>query len=72
MNKYPKLCRDCKWALDRKEVTVRCVNPIVNANDAYALSSGHDKYRGTLTTNERMRGWFSPCGKTGKQWEPLP
>lgn len=68
---FPKLCRDCKWALDREEVTVRCVNPVVNAADAYALSCGRECFRGSSATSERMRvGWFAKCGMKGKQWEP--
>lgn len=69
----PKLCRDCRWADDPEEVSIRCVNPTVNSKDAYALSSGMEKYRGSSATSERMRvGWFAPCGRKGKQWEPKP
>ena len=68
---FPKFCNTCKWALDRDQVSLRCVNPRVNSKDAYALSSSSN-YRGSSATGERtLRGWFSVCGMKGKQWTPI-
>ena len=69
--KDPKFCKDCKWSSvdEHSSWALRCVNPKVNANDEYALSSGV-AFRGSSTTEERKGGWFSICGKKGKQYAP--
>jgi hypothetical protein len=69
---YPALCRECKWSRkeDNRGSYLRCVHPIVNANDPWALSGGSNNY-GSDTHNEReKRGWFANCGMKGKLWEP--
>ena len=68
---YPALCRECKWSRkeDNRDSYLRCVHPIVNANDPWALSKGSNNY-GSDTHNERQkRGWFANCGMKGKLWE---
>lgn len=69
---YPALCRDCKWSRkeDHRDWYLRCSNPIINANDSWALAKGSADY-GSDTQQERSkRGWFAKCGMKGKLWEP--
>ena len=73
MNKpYPALCRDCKWSRteENRDWYLRCVHPVINANDSWALSRGNREY-GSDTQQERAkRGLFTKCGIKGKLWEP--
>ena len=70
---YPALCRECKWSKkeDPQRYDLRCFNPIINANDSYALSST-ELGAGTCCRDERRKvGWlFVKCGMKGKLWEP--
>ena len=71
MMNYPKYCRDCKWSVEKKDSYnyLNCSHPLVNADDAYALSSIKLSYVECQT--ERRLGMFkiSMCGKIGKLWE---
>jgi hypothetical protein len=69
---YPALCRDCRWSEPEESSPwcLRCTNPVVNAADAWALSSARAN-RGTTCSEERNGGWFAPCGKRGKQWQAI-
>jgi hypothetical protein len=71
MNKpYPALCRDCKHCIPEpgSEWTLRCMHPVVNAGDPWALAGA--KPHGSGCRDERARvGFFAPCGKPGKLWE---
>lgn len=69
---YPALCRDCKWSKpeDERYWNLRCIHPVINANDSWALSSTK-LGGGTCCRDERAkRGWFTKCGMKGKLWEP--
>ena len=63
-----KFCKDCVWS----EVSassaweLRCKNPIINANDEWALADV--KFVGTNCREERKKKWFAKCGMSGKLW----
>lgn len=64
-----KLCRNCVYSRSREnDYELRCFNPEVNGDDAWALSA-QAEYAGTSCRSERERVWFTPCGKKGKQYE---
>ena len=67
---FPKLCRECKYAVlfEDRAWDLKCNNVYVNANDSWALASGQAT-AGTDCRSERERIWFAPCGKKGKRWE---
>ncbi len=64
-----KLCRNCKYSMHEpdREWYLRCVNPIVNSRDPWALSSG--KTYGSSAQEERSKKWSGKCGIKGKLWE---
>ena len=66
-----KFCKDCAYAKpeERSEWNLRCHNPEVNKNDAWALA--YSKSNGTSCVDERGKGFFSfsACGKAGKLHE---
>jgi len=70
---FPVFCRDCKWS--RAPVgtprSLRCLHPVVNAKDSWALAVGESEHSGSGSDcrSERDRGWFSPCGMRGKLWD---
>jgi hypothetical protein len=71
MSKEPVFCKDCKFAIPDGNASwgLRCINPRVNSEDSWALSS-MSATRGTDCNTERSkRGWFAVCGIRGKQWE---
>lgn len=73
---FPALCKDCKWSVpeegSRSSWSLRCVNPIVNAEDSWALAAGDGRSAGSDPQSERRKtGWFFvKCGMKGKLWEP--
>ena len=74
MNKpYPALCKDCKYSF-RRERSLRCDHPKVNARDAWALGSETNEglFVGKTCTEERAicgpAGWLAACGMKGKLW----
>ena len=70
MKPYPALCKDCKHSEPEEgyEWNLLCKHPVVNANDAEALSS--PTARGTGCKREREKGIFKKCGMAGDLWEP--
>lgn len=69
---FPKLCRDCKWSSPEKhsEWSLRCSNPVVNADDPWALSGTEITGTSCRAERERTYSLFAvPCGKSGKLWE---
>ena len=65
-----KLCRECKWPANRESALgLRCVHPMVNSRDPWALAASEGSPVGTCARFERSRGWFAPCGMKGKLWE---
>lgn len=72
---YPALCRDCKWSRteENRDWYLRCVHPIINANDSWALSrTGKEgqEYGSDAQQERSKRGLFTKCGMKGKLWEP--
>jgi len=69
MNTKVKLCRDCKHSMPEpgSEWNLRCMHPVVNSRDAWALSGS--KPHGSNAFSERSRSWFAPCGMRGALWE---
>lgn len=74
MHKEPKYCKDCKWSKWSKPEenynwNLRCVNPVVNSKDSWALSA--TSISGTNAREQRDRRWYSfpACGMAGKLWE---
>lgn len=68
---YPALCRECKWsrAVPSREWSLRCVHPVINANDSWALAR-RDGEIGSAARDERAkRSLFAKCGIKGKLWE---
>ena len=63
-----KYCRECKYG-KVKGYYLRCFNPIVNANDYWALTAVD--IPGTSAAVERSARWykFPSCGMAGKLWE---
>lgn len=43
------------------------MNPLINKNDAWALSA--TTFTGSDCHTERERGWFAKCGMKGKLYE---
>ena len=69
---YPALCKDCKWSVPDgdRSWTLLCTNPIINANDPWALTKSEDQIFGSSTRDERSRNHiFAKCGTKGKLWE---
>lgn len=66
-----KFCVNCIWSAPEEGSAwnLRCTNPKVNANDSYALSAS--EIRGSSCREERSKGIFAACGKSGKQYEEL-
>ena len=66
----PKFCKDCRWSLD-DPMGLRCQNPIVNANDQWALSADDRSSKGSSCAHERGLKFmsFPKCGMKGKLWE---
>lgn len=70
---YPALCKDCMWSRseENRDWYLRCVHPVINANDSWALSRGKgDTGYGSDAQQERSKkGWFTKCGMKGKLWQ---
>ena len=67
---YPLLCRDCRWSSPENAYgsSLRCMNPIINSRDPWALSSTN--LAGTSCKDERAkRSLLAKCGMKGKLWE---
>lgn len=63
-----KYCKDCKWSeVFPNEWDQRCLNPIVNSKDSWALSA--PRITGTSCRAERDKKWFAECGMSGHRWE---
>ena len=66
----PKYCKDCNWSKpeDNFQWNLRCINPLVNGSDSWALSAS--AITGTSCQRERELRWYNlgACGITGKQW----
>jgi len=58
----------CCVALD-SALSLRCLHPVVNAQDSWALAGGESKHSGSDCRSERERRWFAPCGMRGKLWD---
>lgn len=69
---FPKYCKDCKYSEPERDSNwnLRCMHPIVNSEDAYALS-GSVAIRGSSCSMERGKKsiWYSKCGMKGRLWE---
>lgn len=68
---YPALCKDCKHSNPQKgsDWNLLCLNPVVNADDPWALSRASVSDSGSSCREERQRKWLAPCGMSGKLWE---
>ncbi len=68
---FPALCRDCQWsrAEEGREWSLRCVHPVINANDSWALSRGNGEYGSDAQRERSKKGWFAKCGMKGKLWK---
>jgi len=68
---FPVFCRDCKWSRAPADSawSLRCLHPVVNAQDSWALAGGESKHSGSDCRSERERRWFAPCGMRGKLWD---
>ena len=69
---YPALCKDCKWSITdgNHHWNILCTNPVVNANDPWALTKDEIQTHGSSAREERSkRGLFTRCGIKGKLWE---
>lgn len=66
----PKFCKDCHWSKPEtnSQWNLRCINPLVNGDDSWALSAS--SISGTSCHTEREFRWYSfpACGMSGKQW----
>ena len=67
---YPALCRDCKHSQPStiSDWNLRCINPVVNARDSWALAAV--QINGSDARSEREKRIFAACGMKGKLWEP--
>jgi hypothetical protein len=69
-----RLCRDCAHSMPEPgfEWNLRCMHPVVNSRDAWALAGA--KPHGSNARNERERTWtlrgLAPCGMRGALWAP--
>lgn len=69
---YPAFCIDCKWSktYEDRSWVLYCTNPIINANDSWALASSVGEGKGSEARAERNKtGIFAKCGIKGKLWE---
>ena len=70
-----RLCRDCKHHIQETASSwkVRCMHPIVNARDPWALTSAQPD--GSSAREERSKNWTlrgrAPCGMRGALWEQI-
>jgi len=64
-----RLCRECKYHMPEpgSPWNLRCLNPIVNRKDSWALSSS--RLEGSSARDERSKKWTGKCGMTGRLWE---
>ncbi len=64
-----KLCRECKHSMPEpgSEWILRCMHPVVNSRDPWALAGS--KPHGSDARTERGRIWAAPCGMRGALWE---
>jgi hypothetical protein len=72
---FPRFCRDCRFSKPERhsDWNNRCFNPVVNANNSWALAT--NGYEGSISGadchDERSkRSPFAKCGMKGKLWEP--
>lgn len=68
---FPVLCKECKFSIpeEHSEWNLRCINPIINAKDPFALATNSVKIHGSDCRRERSKTWFIRCGMKGKLWE---
>lgn len=66
-----KFCKECQHSRSREKDygALRCVHPIVNANDYWALANTAEAYGSSCSDERKQRGWFTNCGIKGKLWE---
>lgn len=66
-----KYCKDCKYSRAREKDygAIRCVHPVINANDYWSLSHQDECYGSNCSDERKQRGWFTKCGIKGKLWE---
>lgn len=64
-----KFCKDCKWSRESSYGSMKCINPVLNSKDAWALA--YPTFSGTDCRPEREKSWlqFPSCGMSGKLWE---
>ncbi len=58
MNKpYPAFCKDCKYSTTDKDAewNLRCGNPIVNANDEWALAGSEPSHGSACREQRRLK-----------------
>ena len=75
---YPKFCRDClhsrvkldKYRDNKPTDELRCIHPNVNADSEWALTAIEVHHTKECTYERGREGWFAPCGKRGRLWEP--
>ena len=68
---FPKFCKDCAHSQITTESwsSLRCVHPVVNSKDSWALS--HLSSNGSECRTERDKtSWFAKCGQKGKLYAP--
>lgn len=64
-----RLCRECKYHMPEpgSSWNLRCMNPIVNGEDPWALSSAEP--HGSSAKDERSKKWHGKCGMPGRLWK---
>lgn len=69
---YPLLCKDCFYSVPEEGSAwnLRCTNPVVNANDSWALATNSKGTYGSNCRSQREIKWFGKCGMRGKLWMP--
>lgn len=71
MTQQVKLCRECRHHMPepRSEWNLRCMHPVVNARDPWALAGAEP--HGSSAREERAKTFLTiaTCGMRGALWE---
>lgn len=66
-----KLCHECRMHDTAPHGEIRCMHPLVNKRDPWALSRPDGAPHGSDCRSERSRRWpFGACGMRGALWTP--
>ena len=73
MTQQVKLCRECRHHMPepRSEWNLRCMHPVVNARDRWALAGAQPMGSNARDEREKTFLTLAACGMRGALWEPI-